>query len=302
VKLNKVDYNLPMHSITAFAWATILAWDLGKIFSFFWFAIGWILLAELEEQRRHPSPWRRPRSYIELLRILVFHKSNFTLFGRPPLRRTIYPNESLEEIERFELRKAAKANASREFLETSNDEQRDKQKPLEKEEYAEKKNATKDSATGEITNKIGPYSVSDKFLLDVQKILFHICRFLRICSSVFAWRDSYLAFWITTLAFLISFVTFWIPWVMLLQWGFRLFLWPLFGPWMKLADIYYFQPKKNHYAGEEQDSQSEFETIKKLYNRMVGQEEWIAVQNENSLKAKDMERYMFGKVGTIYIS
>jgi hypothetical protein len=136
----------------------------------------------------------------------------------------------------------------------------------------------------------------EAILFPIQKLLWKSCRIVRVCSSVFLWKDSYLAFWITTLSFSASFLAFWIPWAWLIQWEFRLFVWPLFGPWMKLVDIYYIQREKNNPKGEEIISQSETEILENLYNRILGQDEWNAVCRENALKNKDMKRYMFGKV------
>jgi len=308
----EIVLNLPLHSIVAFAWATILAWDLEKIFSFFWFVIGWAFLAELEDQRRHPSPWRRPRSYAELLRTLIFHKSksNFGVLGRPLLRRTIHPNERLGEIERFESHKAA---SRQKRLEKSNTEREKHQKRLLKEEefmtrqdilddqnHSSERNRKDDDVTARDTKKTtfsdaAMLASFDAILFPIQKILWKACRLVRVCSSVFLWKDSYLAFWITTLSFSASFLAFWIPWAWLIQWEFRLFVWPLFGPWMKLVDIYYIQREKNYPKGEEIISQSETEILENMYNRILGQDEWNAVCRENALKNKDMKRYMFGK-------
>jgi hypothetical protein len=317
VRRQEIALNLPLHSIVAFAWATILAWDLDKIFSFFWFVIGWAFLAELEDQRRHPSPWRRPRSYPELLRTLIFHRSNFGVLGRPPLRRTIHPNERLREIERFESHEAVKAAARQKRLEKSNAEREQHQKRREEEEFTTRQDILNDQNNSSESNRtdddVTPRDMNETtfsdamlpsieaILFPIQKILWEACRLVRVCSSVFLWKDSYLAFWITTLSFSASFLAFWIPWAWLIQWEFRLFVWPLFGPWMKLVDIYYIQREKNHPKGEEIISQSETEILENLYNRMLGQEEWSAVCRENTLKNKDMKRYMFGKVRTICV-
>ena len=85
-----VTFKLPLHSVVAFVWATILAYDFEKFFSFFFFLIGWVFLATLEFKRNHPSFWRQPRSYSELLMILIFSKS----FIRP---QTVESNENIEE-------------------------------------------------------------------------------------------------------------------------------------------------------------------------------------------------------------
>jgi hypothetical protein len=312
---SEATLNLPLHSMVAFAWVTILAWDLRKCFSFFLFAIGWAFLAELEYQRMHPSPWRRPKSYVEFLRTLLNQKINMGVLGRPSLRRNIHPDEHVEEIESFESEKAERAAIRQKRLERSSAKREQYQRRLEEEDSTTplsfvdeqsaslKSNRTVVEVTAPDTNEIAsPDSIPapiEGILFSIQKILWKACRLMRVCRSVFTWKDSYLAFWITSLCFFASFVAFWFPWAMLIQWGFRLFVWPFFGPWMKVVDMHYFQKTKNDLNGEEIVSQLESETLVKLCNRITGREEWSAIRRENALKAKDMKRYMFGKVRSI---
>mmetsp|Transcript_17788 Transcript_17788/g.44385 ORF Transcript_17788/g.44385 Transcript_17788/m.44385 type:complete len:1361 (-) Transcript_17788:564-4646(-) len=312
----EIVVNLPLHSMVAFGWATILALDLEKCVSFLFFLVGWIFLAVLETQRRHPSPWRRPRSYIELLNILLFHKSKFAVFGRPPLRRTIHPNERLGEMEIFESDEAEQAAARQKRVQISSSERKQHQKSLNQAEYTtprdvsnDGKNSstscrTEDSTIARARDELASFDANEDpskaVIFYFQKFFCEACRVLRVCSSVFLWKESYLAFWITSLCFCASFLAFWIPWSWLMQWGLRLFVWPFFGPWMKFVDIFYFQERKNLCTdGEKILPRSDIEILVDLLDRMMERKEATAICRENSLKSKDMKRYMFGKVRVV---
>ena len=291
----------------AFAWATVLAYDLQKVVSFFWFVIGWALLASLEDQRRHPSPWRRPRSYTELLRILLCQKSSVGVFGSLPLRRTIQPNERLSEAQQFESDEAERAAARKEKLQRSIADREQESKRLEEEEIVtspyisvDQNTSFESNATDDDPNVNKMLATFEETLSPFQETLRESCRLLRIGSNIFEWKENYASFWLTNLSFLASFVAFWIPWAWVMQWGFRIFAWPLFGPWMKVLDICYCQPIKKQET--EDGTQSEAEILKKLYDRIRGRDERNAIRRENVLKEKDMKRYMFGKVRNILVS
>ncbi len=314
----EIVLELPVHSTVAFAWASILAWNLEHCISFLCFLAGWIFLAALENQRRHPSPWRRPWSYAEHLNILLLHKSKFAALGRPPLRRTIHPNERLGEMEIFESQKAEQRAARQKRLGISSSERKHYQNSLEEEEYTTQQEVsndgdisppscrTKDTASTRVMEELCSSDMipdsSKVILFSIQNFFCKSCRLLRISSSVFLWRDSYLAFWITSLCFAASFMAFWIPWLWLIQWSFRLFVWPFFGPWMKLVDIFYFQERKNlSRKGENILPLSDIEILVDLLDRMMQREEANAIRRENSLKDKEMKRYMFGKVRAVCV-
>eukprot|EP00536_Pseudo-nitzschia_multiseries_P008187 jgi/Psemu1/197457/e_gw1.204.74.1 len=282
----EISLRLPLHSMVAFAWATVLAWDFEKLFSFFFFAIGWALLATLEDQRRSPSSWRRPRSYCEFLGILVFNKSS------PNPRRTIHAYEKLEQIQRFESDIAERASTKKETLERL---KRDRQK--QQHHWKEEVERPPDDITTEGEQEGSSELILAPFksvLLPIQKLLYKLCVVLRIATSVALWRDSYAAFWIVTMCFLGSFIASWIPWAFLIKWGFTIFVWTLFGPWMKLVDIYYVRPKQN-LTPKGRAAKLEVD-YKQRYNLLLWSE-WNSnrIYRENAMKMKDMKRYMFGK-------
>ena len=289
-----IVFQLPLHSIVAFVWATILAYDFEKFFSFFFFFIGWVFLATMEYKRKHPSLWRRPRSYGELLSILLFNDS----FIRP---RMIDSKENIDEIDKYESDLVERAKAKREAIERSNFEKQKQQKRLAEEEGGtgggggtQQKDlmdfTTKAKNDGSSDMMLAPFK---SILMPIQKILYKVCVILRVVSSIVLWRDSYAAFWIVTSSFITSFVVFWIPWAIIIKWWFTIFVWTIFGPWMKLVDIYYVQRKQNT-TEEERTAKMEAD-YERRYNLILG--EWSAtrIRKENAAKIMDMKRYMFGQ-------
>jgi hypothetical protein len=69
-----VTLNLPIHSIVAFLVGILLAEDYNLFPSFLLFGIAWVLLGTMEYQNSHPSPWRKKRTYLEHLQVLVFNR------------------------------------------------------------------------------------------------------------------------------------------------------------------------------------------------------------------------------------
>jgi hypothetical protein len=69
-----VTLKLPLHSIVAFLVGILLAEDYNLFPSFLLFGIAWVLLGTMEYQNSHPSPWRKKRTYLEHLQVLVFNR------------------------------------------------------------------------------------------------------------------------------------------------------------------------------------------------------------------------------------
>lgn len=88
---------LPLHSIVAFLVGTLLAEDYNLFPSFLLFGIAWVLLGTMEYQNSHPSPWRKKRTYLEHLQVLVFNRQ-FT--------DTIDSYENNDEIEKYKEEEA----------------------------------------------------------------------------------------------------------------------------------------------------------------------------------------------------
>jgi hypothetical protein len=108
------------------------------------------------------------------------------------------------------------------------------------------------------------------------------------------WRDSIAAFWIVTAALTASFLVSWIPWAFLFRWVFKIFVYVVLGPWMKIVDICYVRKKESMTRAERQ-AQTEAE-FQRRYDLLLGQSYIRRLMNERNEKLRDFNRYMFGKV------
>ena len=130
-------------------------------------------------------------------------------------------------------------------------------------------------------------------LLPLQQVLHGLCIALRVGCSVVVWRDSYVAFWIVTASFAASFCLLWIPWAFLLSWSFKILVWVLLGPWMKLLDIFYFRRIESE---EDQMKKDLAQKFHERYTTLVSESLFRKLRNETALKLKDMKMYLFGQV------
>ena len=147
----------------------------------------------------------------------------------------------------------------------------------------------------DISTKRGGVSI-DPFkpiLFPMQQNLAMICRYIRHVKYILCWEECYISFWITAACILLSVVSFFIPWFFIIKWSSRLIVWTIFGPWMKLADIYYFSVQKI-----ESDSEHAKRETKEKEEHLKWHTERLAaarVKREDAAKLKAMKKYMFGK-------
>ena len=270
----RVTIKLPIHSITAFAWGNLLAYDFQYFFSFIAFLPGWILLATLEQAQVNPSQWNKPRSYIELLSAFMFNKT----LNRPQIKM----NENIAEINVYNEAKTAREKAFTEMMKKAEAEREKYEKILEKEGtdllFADM-GAKAGSSISEYT--LAPFK---RILLPAQMEIHRICVLLRVVRSILIWRESSVAFCIVTTSFLACALLALIPWAILIRWSFTIVVWVFLGPWMKIVDICYF---RNRQGLDLQQDQIDF---------LLGESERIKLQKEKAIKKKDIKRYMFGQV------
>ena len=282
----KYSFKLPIHSFVAFTWGIILAHDFEKIFSFLCFWVGWVLLATLEYRRSNPNPWKRPRAYMELLGILIFNKSFVKVH--------VKPNQNIDEIIKYDEYLEEREKMRIEALENMRVEKENNEKRLQAEGEEMDKQGSEEKTTmrGGVTNlALAPFK---PVLLPAQLALYKICVVLRIFSSIVMWRDSVAAFWITTAAFAASLAVFWVPWAFLFSWTFKIFVYLVLGPWMKLVDIFYVNKVQNMTAAERKAKMEA--DYQRRYNLLLGETHLRKLLKENALKLMDMQKYMFGEV------
>jgi hypothetical protein len=154
------------------------------------------------------------------------------------------------------------------------------------------------TVTGGFTNlALAPFK---PVLLPAQLALYRVCVILRVGSSIVMWRDSVAAFWITTAAFLASLAVAWIPWAFLFRWAFKIFVYVVLGPWMKLVDIFYVNKVQNMTMAERKAKiEADYQ---RRYNLLLGESYIRKLLKERAMKLMDMQRYMFGEVGHAVLS
>lgn len=93
-----------------------------------------------------------------------------------------------------------------------------------------------------------------------------------------------------SLALAIIFLFF--PWAFMMRWTSRLLVWGLFGPWMKLVDIYWYKTIENL---SDEERSKRIEEVRKLRKKQTAKAAADArIARENAKKLKAMKCYMFG--------
>ncbi len=131
------------------------------------------------------------------------------------------------------------------------------------------------------------------YLFPIQQYLRVACTWLRVFKNIMVWEECYISFWIAMISFVISVVVFFIPWGWLIKWLLRVIVWIVFGPWMKLADIYYFS-RLNEESDEQKKmrmNQLQLERQKRLDQQKLE----AKIAREKSAKLRDFKQYMFGE-------
>lgn len=279
-------FKLPLHSMVSFGWGVILARDFEKIFSFICFLVAWVLLATMEHRNSNPNPWKHTRSYFELLGVLAFNISNGP--------RVIEPNENIEEIMEYDAYLEERDRMRKEVIEHTRIEKGIRQKQWEQEDKKQEKqnlDIATNTAGGFTELALAPFK---PVLLPAQTTLYNICIVLRAVSSIVIWEDSVAAFWIVTLALTASLILAWIPWSFIFMWSFRIFVWVVLGPWMKLVDVLYVSRLQN--MTEEERTAKIEQDYQRRYEMLLGESYLRKLLSENATKIQDIMKYMFGQV------
>jgi hypothetical protein len=127
------------------------------------------------------------------------------------------------------------------------------------------------------------------YLFPIQSILRVACNGLRIFKNILLWEECYISFWITLFSFGISVALFFVPWGFLIKWTLRIIAWVAFGPWMKLADMYYF-------SENDEQRHARMETLRLNRQKWLDQLKNDAmISREKTAKLRDFKQYLFGK-------
>lgn len=151
--------------------------------------------------------------------------------------------------------------------------------------------------THDISTKKGPgfldVDMLRPYLEPYQTYLAIACRFLRYLGNIIMWQECYLSFWVLIGSLALSVGCFFVPWFFLIRWSSRIIVWVLFGPWMKLIDIYYWTPMESMSDEERLKKKQEARRVRKIF--MKKQIEEARIARERAVKVKDMRSHLFGE-------
>lgn len=275
---------LPVHSISAFVITTVLAEKPQLIPSFFFASVAWLLLAAQSYRRSLPDVWSRCKSYTEFVEAVILGESRTSPDSIP-----VHANytEAQAFLDRWQKRITdAEKAATKAFVEQAQAQA----------EYERQMEDVGDTADQDIAAQTSGGVSIDPFkglLFPVQQNLAMICRYVRHIRHIVTWQECYIAFWITTGCLLLSFMCLFVPWFFLMTWTARVSVWVLFGPWMKLVDVYYISLIKP-LTDEEEEKKKEREREQRFLHTKTAISE-ARKKREEHIKLKEMKRYLFGK-------
>jgi len=125
------------------------------------------------------------------------------------------------------------------------------------------------------------------YMIQIQQYLELICTWLRVSTNIVVWEECYFSFLITFMSFILSVVAIFLPWGFLLRWTCRIIVWVAFGPWMKLADIYYFN--------REETAEEKKENTNRRQQWLNEKKLEAQTKREKAAKLRDFKEYMFGE-------
>lgn len=274
---------LPIHSFNAFILATVLVENPQYYPSFCFASIAWLMIAVMGWRRSNPDVWSRCHSFAEISEKVLFGKCS-----TPP--HTIKSFEGYEAakdaLERWMKRlEDAEKRAQRDYIEAQKEEE---ERLKELEEIGE--------ADADISTKVGGGISFDPIkaaLHPVQLLLGVICEALRFVKHVVYWEEAYFSFWITICSAFLAVACLFVPWFFIIRWTARILVWTVFGPWMKLVDVFYVSTLKPE-TEEDRIDREKREKQERLMATSQAISEARQVR-ENTAKMRDMKRLMFGK-------
>mmetsp|Transcript_13765 Transcript_13765/g.20289 ORF Transcript_13765/g.20289 Transcript_13765/m.20289 type:complete len:1086 (+) Transcript_13765:65-3322(+) len=282
IKLFGSTYWLPIHSIFNFITCIIAVEYPQVIPSLFFLSIAWVMLATLWFRRHNPNHWNRCKPFKGMLSALIF-RDGFT-----PAK--VEPFENNEAIIAYEQQLGAKMKRAKKLAQEV--EQDAKETAQENAELAQEVGASHDLSTKKSPGLLD-VDMLRPYLEPYQTYLAIACRFLRYIGNIFVWQEPYLSFWVMIGSLALSVGCLFVPWFFLIRWTSRIIVWALFGPWMKIVDIYYWKPMESMNDEERLKKKLEAKRVRKIV--LKRQIEEARIEREKAVKIKDMKTFLFGK-------
>jgi C2 domain len=278
------EIKLPLHSLNAFILSTFLVEHPQLLPSFGFLSIAWIMIAIMGWRRHSENIWQHCYSYFEIMSMVLVGDSLV-----PPAKIEPYQNfdEAKKEMESWVKRvEDAAAKAERAYAEAQKEEE-ERQEELEAIGETDIDLGTKTGGGG---ISIDPVRAA---LYPIQLMLGVLCRVIRFVKNIFSWQEAFFSFWISTGCIMLSVACLFVPWFWIIQWTARFVVWTIFGPWMKLVDVFYVSRIKPE-TEEERKLREKAERLKRKLATTEAADRARQVR-ENATKMKVMKKYYFGK-------
>eukprot|EP00339_Tiarina_fusa_P025749 CAMPEP_0117019744 /NCGR_PEP_ID=MMETSP0472-20121206/15103_1 /TAXON_ID=693140 ORGANISM="Tiarina fusus, Strain LIS" /NCGR_SAMPLE_ID=MMETSP0472 /ASSEMBLY_ACC=CAM_ASM_000603 /LENGTH=1103 /DNA_ID=CAMNT_0004724777 /DNA_START=181 /DNA_END=3489 /DNA_ORIENTATION=+ len=283
LKIGSNVIRLPVHSFNAFVVAILLVENPRYYPSFCFLCIAWLLLAVMGWRRNSPDVWGRCYSFGEILSQLITGESKAGPHDIKPFEGY---EESTAATKQFMKRVAdAEAKAARDYAEAQ-----------KVEEERLKDLAEIGDADADISTKVGGGISIDPIktaLHPVQLMLGMVCGALRFVKNVVIWEEAYFSFWIASGCIVLAVACLFVPWVFIMKWTARIIVWSVFGPWMKLLDVFYFSKLKPESDKEREARELEERLLRRLATTEAASR--ARAIREDATKMRVMKKYMFGK-------
>lgn len=262
---------IPLYSFLFFVSASHLVEKPHLIIPFTLLSISFMMMANFTIRSQHPSPWHRCPSIRHQVDILTsdLRKTQIEDEKKVMIRPGIRAYEGDKEAQAYE-------KAIRDRLEL------DMQLAEKKAEFQEELNSYGDDNIATEVAKGGLMIPADlqARLTRWQGIIGRICKFFRYIRIVALWEESILSFWITAAFFVSGILTLVLPWRFILLWSGRCIVWGLFGPHMKLVDLFLMPEEGNN------------KVLRKNADRLFQE---ARLRREEAVKIQDIKVLAFGE-------
>jgi hypothetical protein len=290
---SKIFIWFPIHSIALFSISIALVERPDMIIPIVLFGIVWILLSLNYHASHHPNPWLHVPSYRETICMTLIGRHSLFLSSNERFRniQSNYALKSSMERDKLDELKSTRMSALIQAFMTF----------LLKIYYIYSK--TSNTAIKITTDRTNKWNILSNKLKYVHMFLLYVCRYLRLGRNFLSWNSNYTAVF-TSYCILLASSWCLFPCSVAARWVLRFFVFLVFGPLMKLVDIFYvhrwFATKdellariRNGEMGMKESDLPDFDSLleSKIFSTMI---HMGRVKAEELYKLRDMRMLMFG--------
>lgn len=282
-KYLRFSFWFPIHSIFLFKASITVVENPYYLPGVTFLAMSWIMLSIGFATSHSPSPWVRCKTISEITSVLIFGQ-------QLPLPVKINENDGVDTTREIDKLTEARKERIDAFLRGCKEALTTFQKKYFKTNFRE-------SLETEEKN----FWLYEKSLYYVHIFLRQYCLNLRVVKNIVTWRSSSKAYVTTIACFILGVLLIVLPWGKVIFWICRIAVWGLFGPWMKLFDIYFIMPNyKTILEASEEDIKEPF-NVERLFQtpEMMKLAQIARIASEDALKLKTMRQYLYGKYSVV---